>query len=449
MDISNTLKKVEKALDLRFERDSSLYISKEDTEKIKEALYNSKFQNVNAFIKKFGNKIVGKIILNNSWLIDFSRNERELKKIFNSIEREFLGDISKDIIEDKIFSTTEFKLFIKQYYLESIQFKDCPKIYKDTKELIQNRVTCFKRYLKEEYILENSASNIVRFIDSEFKDYPKIYNHIQTKNSAFLSSVFTGYSEMNEVIEWIILNKITDRKDKVWNNLFLSNKDIALEESVNYISEYPSWNNNITKHLIQRELVKLNKIDIFEERIVKLYNNNWSIRLLFLHMIEPPKFKNKKLAHTILDRFDDIGLPNKSRSSVEKIRSWEESSSSKNGFKNRDEMINSITQSNQDFSNLKTLNYYTFHLNKTKKEIILDAYDDFSSDDNLKLLLSYYLASFLSKRTIPKHFYKINKSDYIDEITNFIVKLDINTEFSKTFLEENKKYEELARFNQR
>jgi len=413
VDISNTLKKVEKALDLRFERDSSLYISKEDTEKIKEALYNSKFQNVNAFIKKFGNKIVGKIILNNSWLIDFSRNERELKKIFNSIEREFLGDISKDIIEDKIFSTTEFKLFIKQYYLESIPLKDCPKIYKDTKELIQNRVTCFKRYLKEEYILENSASNIVRFIDSEFKDYPKIYNHIQTKNSAFLSSVFTGYSEMNEVIEWIILNKITDRKDKVWNNLFLSNKDIALEESVNYISEYPSWNNNITKHLIQRELVKLNKIDIFEERIVKLYDNNWSIRLLFLHMIEPPKFKNKKLAHTILDRFDDIGLPNKSRSSVEKIRSWEESSSFKNGFKNRDEMINSITQSNQDFSNLKTLNYYTFHLNKTKKEIILDAYDDFSSDDNLKLLLSYYLASFLSKRTIPKHFYKINKSDYL------------------------------------
>ena len=89
MDISNTLKKVEKALDLRFERDSSLYISKEDTEKIKEALYNSKFQNINAFIKKFGNKIVGKIILNNSWLIDFSRNERELKKFLIVLRESF------------------------------------------------------------------------------------------------------------------------------------------------------------------------------------------------------------------------------------------------------------------------------------------------------------------------------------------------------------------------
>ncbi len=42
MDISNTLKKVEKALDLRFEKNSSLYISKEDTEDIKKALYYSK-----------------------------------------------------------------------------------------------------------------------------------------------------------------------------------------------------------------------------------------------------------------------------------------------------------------------------------------------------------------------------------------------------------------------
>lgn len=449
MDISNTLKKVEKALNLRFERDSSLYISKEDTEKIKEALYHSKFQNINAFIKKFGNKIVGKIILSNSWLIDFHKNERELKKIFDNIDNDFLGDISKEIIEDKIFSTTEFKLFIKQYFLESIPLKECPKIYKDTKELIQNRVTCFKRYLKEEYILENSASNIVRFIDNEFNDYPKIYNHIQTKNSAFLSSVFTGYIEMNEVIEWIISNKITDRKDKIWNNLFLSNKDIALEQSVKYISTYPSWDNTITKYLIQRVLVKFDKVDDFEDRIVELYDNNWSIRLLFIHMIEPPRFRNKNLAQSILESFENIGLPNKSEGSVQKIENWQESSSSNNGFNNRDEMIHSITQSTQDFSNLKTLYYYSSTLNKTKKEIILDTYYNFSFDDNLKLLLSYYLANFLSKRTIPKHFYEMNSADYIDEITNFIVKLDINTEFSKNFLEENQKYEELARFNRR
>jgi hypothetical protein len=449
MDISNTLKKVEKALDLRFERDSSLYISKEDTESIKEALYNSKFQNINAFIKKFGNKIVGKVILNNSWLIQFDRNKKELKKIFDSIDKEFLRDISKDIIEDKKFSTTEFKLFIKQYYLKSIPLKECPKIYKDTKELIQNRATCFKRYLKEEYILENSASHIVRFIDSEFNDYPKIYNYIQTKDSDFLTSVFSDYDDMDNVLEWIILNKITDRKDKAWNNLFFSNREIALEQSTNYISNYPSWDNNITKYIIQRVLVKLNRVESFEDSIVELYDNYWSIRLLFLHMLEPPRFQNKNLAHTILNRFEYIGFPNKSEGSVEKTRSWEDSTISKHGFENREELINTISNNRQDFSNLNTLAHFSFRLSKTKKEIILDSYYNFSFDENLKYILSYYLANFLSRRTIPKHFNEINSSDYINQITEYIEKLNINTIYSKKFLEENQKYELLSKFNKR
>lgn len=378
MDISGTLKKVEKALDLRFERDSSLYISKEDTEHIKEALYNSKFQNINAFIKKFGNKIIGKIILNNSWLIDFNRNEKEFKKIFDGIDREFLKGISKDIVEDKKFSTSEFKLFIKQYYLESIPLEDCPKIYQDTNELIESRVTCFKRYLKEKYTIENSTTYIVRFIDSEFINYPKIYNYIQTKDSSFLSSIFNGYADIDDLIEWIVANKIIDRKDRVWNNLLLSNKYIALQKSVDYISTYSSWDNQVTKYLIQKVLARFDNVDGFEKSIVELYNNNRGIRLLFIHMLEPPKFKSENLAQTILDRFIDIGLPNKSESAVEKIMNWQDDSSSKQGFKNIQEIIDSIENVKHNFSNFKTLDYYSSQLNRTDKDIILELYEKFN-----------------------------------------------------------------------
>lgn len=449
MDISNTLKKVNKSLDLRFEQDSSLYISKEDTERIKEALYNARFQNINAFIKKFGNKIVVKIILNNSWLIDFNRNKRELKNIFDGVDTKFLKNISTGIIKDEIFSTSKFKLFIKQYYLEGIPLKDCHKTYKDTQELIQSRITCFKRYLKEEYILENSSSNIVRFIDNELNSYPEIYNYIQTKNGNFLKFVFSDYTDIDHIIKWIITNKITNRKDKIWNNLFLSSKSIALKESVEYISSNPSWDDNITKYLIQRILVKLNRVDVFVEEIEELYNDNFKIRLLFLHMIEPPRFENKNLAQVILDRFEKIGLPNKSEGSVEKIRNWNKFSSFKQGFENRDEMIKSINSSNQDLRNLKTLEYYFFKLMKTKKEVMLDAYYNFSSDRNLKLILSYYLAKFLVKRAIPNHFKEINNSEYVDEITCFVMMLNINTSFSKKFLEDNHKYEEISGFNRR
>jgi len=448
MNILNTLKKIDKALDLRFERDSSLYISKEDTESIKKALYHSKFQNINAFIKKFGNKIVGKIILNNSWLIDFNRNERELKRIFDSIDKNFLGDISKDIIEDKIFSTSQFKLFIKQYFLESIPLKDCSKIYKDTNELIESRVTCFKRYLKEEYILENSASNIVRFIDSEFKDYPKIYNHLQIKDTRFLIYIFNNYNDIEDVFEWIILNKITDRKDKVWNNLFLSNKEIAFQIAIEYISNYPSWDNTVTKYLIQRVLIKFEKINDFEDTIVELYNNNMGIRLLFIHMIEPPRFKNKELAHALLDEFEYIGLPKKSENSIDKIRNWSESDNFKQGFENSNNLMDEINKKHE-FNSVKTLDYFSSKLNKTDKDIILNAYFNHQYDDNLRLVVSYYLIGFLKKRTIPKHFKDIDSTEYIEQITEYVEKYNVNTEFSKKFLEENQKYKLLSKFNKR
>ena len=449
MDISDTLKKVEKALDLRFERDSSLYISKEDTESIKQSLYNSKYQNINAFIKKFGNKIVVKIILSNSWLINFNKNRYELKNIFDNVDKDFLKEVAKDVIEDNIFSTTEFKLFIKQYYLEGSSIKDCSKIYENTQEIIQNRVTCFSRYLKEKYILENNSSNIVRFIDSEFKKYPEIYDFIQSKNSNFLSSILNDYNDINLVLEWIIENKITDRHDKVWNNLFLLKKEIALEQLVEYISNNPSWDNSITKYLIQRVLVKLNKVDEFKDSILELYDNHYGIRLLFLHMIEPPRFKDKDLAQSLLEEFNDIGLPNKSESSVEKIRNWDEKDNTNSGFESKDEIINVISDNKHNFHNMKTLSYYSFKLNKTEKQIILDIFYNYSFNENLKLLLSYYLATFLTKRDIPKHFNDINNPEYIVEITNFIEKLNINTKHSKKFLEINNNYELLSKFNKR
>jgi len=267
--------------------------------------------------------------------------------------------------------------------LESISLKDCSKIYQDDNELIENRVTCFKRYLKEKYILENNASNVVRFIDNEFEYYPKIYNYFQTKDSSVLISIFSGYYYMEDIIEWIILNKVTDRKDRVWSNLFLSHKKISLEQSVNYISNYPDWNNGITKYLIQRVLVKLNDVENFENRILELYDNHYNIRLLFLRMLEPTRFKNKKMAHIILDKFESIGFPNKDEGLVEKIRNWDYSSNSRIGFKNREEFIKAINNNNQDFSNLKTLGHFFYKLKQTKKEIILDAYYNLSFNENL------------------------------------------------------------------
>ena len=188
MEILETLKKVEKALDLRFEKDSSLYISKEDTEKIKKALSKSNFQNINAFTKKLGNRVVAKVIINNSWLIDFNRNRRYLTQIFDNIDKNFLKDISKDIVTDKIFSTIEFKSFIQSYYIQAMSFKHCIKLYRNEDNKIENRVIAFERYLKEDYIKNNTISRVI-FYNFQVKLICNILKSFHTKKS-YMCKIF-------------------------------------------------------------------------------------------------------------------------------------------------------------------------------------------------------------------------------------------------------------------
>jgi len=446
MDILETLKKVEKSLDLRFEKDTSLYISKDDIEKIKEALFKSNFQNVNAFTKKLGNRVVAKVILSNSWLINFNKNKSDLTKIFDSIDKNFLRNISKEIVEDNIFSTIEFKSFIESYYIETISLSDCKKMYKNEDVKIENRVIAFERYLKDDYIKNNSVSNSIRFIDQELKNIIEIENYVQNKRVNFLTLIFKDSNEKDILTEWIIENKLTDRKDKIWNNLFLSLEDSAFDMSIEYISNYPSWDNKITKHLIQRVLKSFSNNSNFKHKIAELYGNNYSIRKLFIHMIEPPKFRDEELANSLLDYFESVELPNNSENSVEMIRNWK---AEEKGFKNLEDLISQINKNGQDFKNNKTLNYYSMQLGNTDKNIILELYNKFKDEKDVVLVISYYLVNFLRKREIPKYFKSINSEIYINKITKNIEKLHINTIHSKSFLEDNGKYELLAKFNQR
>ncbi|MBL0721477.1 MAG: hypothetical protein JJV88_02730 [Sulfurovum sp.] len=444
MSITETLKELEKALDLRFEKDSALYISKEDTESIKEALAKSNFQNINAFIVKFGNKVVSKVILKYSWLIDFNRSERDLKKIFDAVDTNFLATISQDIIEDKIFSTVAFKTFIEGYTMKTISIKECVKIYKNPNEKIENRADCFGRYLKEEYVPNNSVQNSVRFIEQEFSDNKDVYNFVQTKNSNFLVPIFKNTNEMDTLVSWVITNKIGDKTDKIWGSIFGIDKNIAFQKSLEHIDGNPQWENLATKILINKKLKSFAKIDNFEEEIVELYTNHYILRKLFLQMLEPGKFKDKVLVNSIVDRFESVGLPNNSDAIVESIR---DGKAEKMGYSSLETAIQKIQSSGQNFDNMKTLGFYAMNLEKTDKTIIQALYDN-NLDNNIQKIIAYFLANFLRSRRIPIHFKSIASiENYM--IANYIDKLHINTDSAKEFLEEYNHYEVLTKINQR
>lgn len=71
------------------------------------------------------------------------------------------------------------------------------------------------------------------------------------------------------------------------------------------------------------------------------------------------------------------------------------------------------------------------------------------TNSSVKYIICYYLAGFLKKREIPKHFKSINSIEYIEQIAEYIESLNINTTYSKKFLEDNHKYKLLSKFNQR
>jgi len=171
--------------------------------------------------------------------------------------------------------------------------------------------------------------------------------------------------------------------------------------------------------------------------------------MVFIQMLESSRFKDKSLAHTILGEFEALGLPSGSERDVENIKRWDESNGSKFGFKTRGGLMESVSNGRQDVSNLSTLNFFFFKLQKTDKGVILDAYEEFSGDPKLRTILSYYLARFLLKNPIPEYFFGINCLEYIDEIVRFVVELNINTSYSRGFLEEHEKHGVLTDFNRR
>jgi len=451
INISENLAQINKSFNLRFEKDTTLYISKDDEETIKKILFNRKYQNLQAIVKKLGNKVVVKVLLKNSWLIDFAKLNSENKKIISNVfaqtDREFLINISKDIREDNIYSSLEFKNFIKQFTINST---NSLKTYKNIDENINVRAIAFGIYIKTEYRLKNSIENSLRFIDQEFNNYQELYNNINQYKNNMLDAIFINAQdyEKETVANWIIENKLSDKKDKVWTNGLRALGDYAFDAMIKYVQENPEYDNTTTKLIIQKRLGIFYKSDNFKEKIVSLYKDSYKIRILFFHLLEPDKFRDKELAQNIVSNFKAIGVPNSAKALIVEIEKWEVESV-QNSFPDRKSFIQNLNEGNQDLTNRKTLNHFQHKLKKTDEDVILDIYFN-QRETEVQTVLAFYLAESLRfKRVNSKLKCIVEDNEYIELIADLIDKEQINTKYSKEFLFQNNKDEILIKLNRR
>jgi len=445
-----------------FEENSALYISKIDTEKIKESIAKNNYQNIFALAVKHSNEIVAKVILKNSWLIDFSKISKnrtlfqKFSKIFENISNEFFLQISSNIVNDNSYSSIEFKQFIEELYYKKIDKKLCNKIYSDKQNKIENRCICFYRHLNEEYAPKNTGANIVRFINLEFENHPEIYNYLNNQSNSILQNIFKDASDEYVVAKWIIENKIgikndIVKNDKLWKNAFTSLSEGGFKASVEYINNHPTYDDATSKFLIQKILPRFYKIDMFNDSILSLYANHYSIRILLIYMLGPSKFKSKEIAQDILSKFEGIDSfrPNW-MNSVNEIRNWEKRD---DHFDNSTEVLEKIENPKTKLSNQNTLKYFSSLLSKSNFSLIKELYENNSGNEKVLNTLSYFFASLFSSEKELRRLNPFEKLDlsqiYINSISQHIDNMHINTKFSKQFLEKHKQFETLKKFNRR
>ncbi len=328
---------------------------------------------------------------------------------------------------------------------------DCQEIYDDPRVKPAIRALCFARSLLAS---TEEGSSKIREIDQMFIFQPDIYKEV--KDKIYLNDIVQNISQKKEVAEWILENQFNRRVDTVWSSAFMALKEDAFTATIDYINDNMDYGDPTTKMLIRKVIPRLFLyakddevlVDLYVKKVIDLYRSReaYRIKVLFLDMLEPSKFKNKELAFRLLDQFERFGIHEKFDNRVDDIRNWEDSS---NGYKTADEAYENISLG-QDLTKKGTLNFIAMQFKKTDPSIIGTLYETYTYDNNIIKALSYFIA----KQMMGNGRQLLNKlnslsQDYIDQIIQYIDEYSINSEVSHAFLSQNGRYDILKKFTRR
>lgn len=445
--LADTYKRIEKSLNIRFEADSSLYISKEDEEKVKRALSYGHEKNLSALAKNLGNKIVAAVILKNSWLVQQSSIKtckKIMVEILGSLDQSFVLDIAGNIVNDNVYSSIEFKRFIEKYYFDCIPIAECRKLYRNNSKKIEIRAQCFARYIYDYYISEQSGEKTAKTISYELNKYADIKNYLN-RVSQILPDALSEIDDKSGLVEWIINNTLFNPDERYWESILLSFKEVALESGCQYITNNPYYEDKKTKYLIQKIFPRLSICCGFEDKVISLFKENIGVRIYFIHMIQPSKFKDKILAQKILESFENIGVnPNWERH-IAIIKEWQIGGVV---FIKAKDVVDYIDTQRSDMENVRVLSFYTSKI-RNKQALIKELYDIYKDRIDIRDILSNYFANSL-KFGKKDDLESISLTqDYIDKISFFLEKDHINNTHAQDFLAKHQKFGILEKLNRR
>lgn len=190
--VVGALKRINRCLDERFEKDADLYLAPEQVEEIKKLIYGGKYDKLvkecSPVLKKFSPRVMVNVLVKNAWLMRKSKYET-LRPIFDACEYNYFRKVMTDVFENRIDMPTKFRFWLIATCLEKNSAADCRRMIAQ-KSIFLNHPTlkaiCIRQILKDEPIDKRYR---------QFNDYVDDSKNLLTQedivNSLFPSSDFT------------------------------------------------------------------------------------------------------------------------------------------------------------------------------------------------------------------------------------------------------------------
>ena len=153
--ILDALKSINHSLDERFEKDANLYISMEDTDKLKRTISLGHYRQIADRLKhgQFSAEALTNVVIRNAWLI---RNHKydELRGIFDACSFSYFSGVMQDgVFENKIEMPTDFRILLLTVFLERADSLTCTQMLQQNIQFLNNvklRAICVLQALKEQ-----------------------------------------------------------------------------------------------------------------------------------------------------------------------------------------------------------------------------------------------------------------------------------------------------------
>ena len=300
----NSLKKINYSLNCRFEKDADLYISKQDSQEIKNMIYNKSWEGIHGIYitNKISPNILSIEIMKHAWLIKNISKQgcKYIEEIFEACEKDIFIEKSSKIINNEIYASNSLKKIIIPIYYNNVDINICKNILDNkVRNLIFNtdiRKICIKRVLDEcksgrqlyttikSYLNKNeiySNSNAFKFYVEEIKS-----NRDKDFIEEFANQVFDNEIEDNP-----------DYKETSWYKIFRELGKVTFDICSEYLKKYSEtdkdFSSNIARYLMAYQ-IKKNDAQYYIDKWKELFSNSSNNNLRYILIISIKNIYNEE-----------------------------------------------------------------------------------------------------------------------------------------------------------